>query len=486
VTTTTTAEAGVTQAQDLRDFYACSYARLVGVVGAVCRDRDEAEEAVQDAFVRLMGSWSKVSRYDDPEAWIRKVALRQVSNRRRKALNGLKAALRHGPPPDVPEPTPATVDAERALALLPEQQRVVIVLHRVGLDADRSPTPLGYRSARSSRASRGPASRSPRCSERTPPMSDALDRAVDAQVDAYRPGSVPPFEAIEARKRGRDRRRMAVGTGALSVVALAGAGLVVPALNGGGDRLTPSDPPQAVAVTRFAVTYTPTAADVTDPSLGRCLKLPGAQDHAVIEQSDPTTWLVTVDGTPEQTTAVRDCLAALPDAKVETVPDAKTTDGQDRTFRVSSDGTADAAAYTAEVQKCLALPGVTGSSVQESYPATYEMLAAGEAARTLADCLAAVPGAEVKESGDSPAEGTGLDAFINRCVGAENPTPAPGYVGLTEEQATGTEQPEPADTVSVVRVVGRDGTCLGRTRDLRRDRVNLLVADGKVVWAGRF
>jgi RNA polymerase sigma-70 factor (ECF subfamily) len=133
----------VAQEQDLRDLYAASYARLVGQVGAVCGDRHEAEEAVQDAFVRLMGCWPKVSRYDDPEAWVRKVALRQVSNRRRKTLNGFKAALRHGPPGDVPEPTPAAVDAERALAALPEQQRAVIVLHRLGLDTDQIAEALG-------------------------------------------------------------------------------------------------------------------------------------------------------------------------------------------------------------------------------------------------------------------------------------------------------------------------------------------------------
>ena len=77
------------------DLYAVSYARLVGVVGAVAQDRQEAEEAVQDAFVRLMGQWAKVCRYDDPEAWVRKVALGFVSKRRRKVRNGLRAALRH-------------------------------------------------------------------------------------------------------------------------------------------------------------------------------------------------------------------------------------------------------------------------------------------------------------------------------------------------------------------------------------------------------
>lgn len=131
------------QAEDLRGLYAASYTRLVSAVGAVCGDRHEAEEAVQEAFVRLMGSWTKVARYDDPEAWVRKVALRQVSNRRRKALNGLKAALRHGPEPDVPEPSAAEVDAERALAALSEQQRAVVVLHRLGLDIDAIASQLG-------------------------------------------------------------------------------------------------------------------------------------------------------------------------------------------------------------------------------------------------------------------------------------------------------------------------------------------------------
>lgn len=131
------------QGQELRDLYAASYARLVATVGAICGDRDEAEEAVQEAFVRLLGAWSKVSRYDDPEAWVRKVALRQVSNRRRKAGNGLRAARRHGPAADVPEPTPAAVDVERALAALPEQQRAVVVLYRLGLGTDGIADALG-------------------------------------------------------------------------------------------------------------------------------------------------------------------------------------------------------------------------------------------------------------------------------------------------------------------------------------------------------
>lgn len=129
--------------QALRDLYAASYARLVGVVGAVCGSTHDAEEAVQDAFVRLMGQWAKVSRYDDTEAWVRKVALGYASNRRRKAVNGLRAALRHGPPPEVPAPTGEGVDLSRALDALPRAQLEAVVLQDLGLDVASIAAHLG-------------------------------------------------------------------------------------------------------------------------------------------------------------------------------------------------------------------------------------------------------------------------------------------------------------------------------------------------------
>lgn len=127
----------------LRELYATSYQRLVGVVGAIAGNQHEAEEAVQDAFVRLMAKWPAVSRYDDPEAWVRKVALGYVSNRRRKATNGIRAVLRHGGAPDVPAPTGDAIDLHRALAALPTRQREVVVLQHVGLDVASIARQLG-------------------------------------------------------------------------------------------------------------------------------------------------------------------------------------------------------------------------------------------------------------------------------------------------------------------------------------------------------
>ena len=84
--------------------------------------------------MRLMGRWQQVSGYDDPEAWVRKAALGYASNRRRKALNGLKAAFRHGPASDAAAPSGDVVDLRRALAALPRAQREAVVLQGLGMD----------------------------------------------------------------------------------------------------------------------------------------------------------------------------------------------------------------------------------------------------------------------------------------------------------------------------------------------------------------
>ena len=147
---------GTDEPAGVAELYAVSYARLVGVVGAVAQDRDLAEEAVQDAFVRLIGRWDRVARYDDPEAWVRRVAFGIVSNRRRKLRNGWRAARRHGAPPDVPAPSGDRVDVGRALVLLPLAQRQVVVLQDLGLGisdiAQELGIPAGTVKSRLSRA----------------------------------------------------------------------------------------------------------------------------------------------------------------------------------------------------------------------------------------------------------------------------------------------------------------------------------------------
>ncbi|MGI5181569.1 RNA polymerase sigma factor [Dactylosporangium sp. CA-152071] len=115
----------------MSDLYAASYARLVGVVALVAGGRAEAEECVQEAFVRLLGRWEHVSRLESPEVWVRTVAIRLVANRRRNARSALRALLRHGPPVDASPPSGDRVDLTAALRRLPVGQRQVVVMHHL-------------------------------------------------------------------------------------------------------------------------------------------------------------------------------------------------------------------------------------------------------------------------------------------------------------------------------------------------------------------
>ena len=115
----------------VRAIYEGSYARLVGIVSLAAGGRAEAEECVQEAFIRLLREWPTVSQFDSPEAWTRKVALRLLSNRRRKTRNGIKSLLRLGPPTSAPAPTGDALAIQRALGRLPVGQRQVVVLHHL-------------------------------------------------------------------------------------------------------------------------------------------------------------------------------------------------------------------------------------------------------------------------------------------------------------------------------------------------------------------
>jgi RNA polymerase sigma-70 factor (ECF subfamily) len=129
---------------EARAFYAGSYARLVSTVALASGSRADAEEVVQEAFLRLLPRWSKVSGYDDPEAWVRTVAFRLLSNRARGARRALAALGRR--PADEPDdgPGPEGLDLRRALRSLPMPQRQVVVLHYLlDLPVEEIATQLG-------------------------------------------------------------------------------------------------------------------------------------------------------------------------------------------------------------------------------------------------------------------------------------------------------------------------------------------------------
>jgi len=109
-------------------FYHANFERLIVQLHAYTGDLSTAQDLVQEAFARALARWSKLATYDDPVAWVRRVARNlATSHWRRIAL--FNAFARREPVRTASEPSPDRVALVRALAALPANQRRAVVLH---------------------------------------------------------------------------------------------------------------------------------------------------------------------------------------------------------------------------------------------------------------------------------------------------------------------------------------------------------------------
>ena len=86
-----TIEAGLTR---FDDFFTDEYPRLVTVLTALTGNKVLAEDIAQEAMVRAHQRWERVSRYDIPAAWVRRVAINLASNGRARRRSEKRALAR--------------------------------------------------------------------------------------------------------------------------------------------------------------------------------------------------------------------------------------------------------------------------------------------------------------------------------------------------------------------------------------------------------
>jgi RNA polymerase sigma-70 factor, ECF subfamily len=108
--------------------YAASFPSLTKQIYVYTGDLGVAQDLVQEAFCRALSRWSKVSAYEDPVAWIRRVAFNLANSRWQRAKVAARY-LRGQREHHVEGPNPNRVAAVAALAQLPARQRRVVVLH---------------------------------------------------------------------------------------------------------------------------------------------------------------------------------------------------------------------------------------------------------------------------------------------------------------------------------------------------------------------
>jgi RNA polymerase sigma-70 factor (sigma-E family) len=117
----------------IRQVYAGCYRRLVVQLYAVVGDIGEAQEIVQEAFVRALLAPRRFAELDSPEAWLRRVALNVARSRHRRRRILARLLPRLAAPVDterlIADTSAEHVSLMRALRVLPEGQRHAIALH---------------------------------------------------------------------------------------------------------------------------------------------------------------------------------------------------------------------------------------------------------------------------------------------------------------------------------------------------------------------
>ena len=113
------------------EFYVREFNAVVTLAYVLCGDLAAAEDLAQEGFLIAHRKWNRISGYDKPDAWIRRVVANlAVSAIRRRAVEAkvLLRLARRDPP--AAQPVPAS-DEEfwSAVRKLPNRQAQVVALH---------------------------------------------------------------------------------------------------------------------------------------------------------------------------------------------------------------------------------------------------------------------------------------------------------------------------------------------------------------------
>ena len=110
------------------DLVEAEHANLYGALCLITRDRPEAEDVMQEAFLRVWERWDRVAEMDDPTGYLFRTAMNLWRKRRRRAALAVRRAMRLAAPRDELAEVEAREAVVRALAALTPRQRAAMVL----------------------------------------------------------------------------------------------------------------------------------------------------------------------------------------------------------------------------------------------------------------------------------------------------------------------------------------------------------------------
>ena len=122
------------QAQRFEDVYLREFAGVFALAYALSGSRWTAEDIAQDAFVVAHRHWSRIGGYDDPGAWVRRVAANLAVSGVRRRLAEVRALVRLAARQQQPYAALPAEDGDfwRAVRRLPRGQAQVVALVALG------------------------------------------------------------------------------------------------------------------------------------------------------------------------------------------------------------------------------------------------------------------------------------------------------------------------------------------------------------------
>ena len=117
---------------DFDGFYHAHYGNTVAMVYGFTGELAEAQDIAQEAFCRAWQRWGYVAGYDNPAAWVRRVATNLAHSRWKRARRAAAGLLRmRHRPLDAQPVDPEHIAVVAALRKLPLPQQKALVLHHI-------------------------------------------------------------------------------------------------------------------------------------------------------------------------------------------------------------------------------------------------------------------------------------------------------------------------------------------------------------------
>lgn len=115
--------------EDFRAFYRRERRSVIGLAYVLSGSRSGAEDLAQEAFMAAYRRWDRLSGYDDPGAWVRRVVANKSASRIRRRAAEARALLRFGGEDYTVPPLDAEADLIwREVRKLPTRQAQAIAL----------------------------------------------------------------------------------------------------------------------------------------------------------------------------------------------------------------------------------------------------------------------------------------------------------------------------------------------------------------------